>query len=594
MSQKHNRRGQKSVPNVIGLSAYFHDAACCLLQDGCITAAAQEERFSRRKHDRSLPRMAFEFCLRQGQLTLADVDAVAYYENPVKKLHRQLSQSGGSLSKDRCMQLWRRSRLPIDEIRETLGYEGEVTIVDHHLSHAASTFYMSGFEEAAILTADGVGEWATTSYAMGCGNAIEIFEEVDFPNSLGLLYSTITGYLGFAVNDGEYKVMGLAAYGNPRYADKLRTLVRSAPSGQFVLDDGCFDFTRQDRMYSDSLVDFIGHPPRRAGEPIHAFHQDLARSVQCVLEELLLEKVRFLHSRVPVENLCLAGGVALNCTANGKIVRNGPFKRVFFQPAAGDAGGALGAAAFVHAQHAKSHSQKMEHAFWGPCYSDADVMQIFDSAGISGADFRLREPELLQEVVAQLVDGKVVAWFQGRMEFGPRALGMRSILADPRNPAMRDRINLLIKKRESFRPFAPAVLEHRAHEYFDLDHPSPFMLETCQVKSPAALPAVTHSDGSARVQTVNAQHNPRFARLLELFDQTTGCPILLNTSFNLSDEPIVCTPSDALTSFARSDLDTLVMENFVLRRTSVPPSLISACRSARQVPPQADRVYTFW
>jgi carbamoyltransferase len=563
---------------VVGLSAYFHDSACCVLRDGVLVAAAQEERFSRRKHDESFPLRAFGWCLRQAGLTLADVDCVAYYEDPFKKLERQLWQAWPALSPDRCLRLWARARLPLNAIREVLGHRGDVEISDHHQSHAASAFFFSGFRDAAILTVDGVGEWATTTYGHGSGERIEMLEEVEFPNSLGLLYSTITSYLGFAVNDGEYKVMGLAPYGRPRFVETLRVLAESGPGGQFRLCPRYFDFRRDDRMYSDAVPELLGMPPRRRGEPILPCHEDLARSLQVVLEEMLLEKVRYLHTRVPVDDLCMAGGVALNCVANGRILREGPFRRLFIQPAAGDAGGALGAAALAHVRHRGTERlpARLEHVYLGPGASAQEVGDLLDTLAIAATDYRRDEEALIAETVRRLSSGQIVAWFQGRMEFGPRALGARTILGDPRDPTMRDRVNSIIKEREAFRPFAPAVLESHARAHFDLDHPSPFMLETCQVISPIALPAITHVDGTARVQTVDARTHPRFARLLRAFHDRTGCPVLLNTSFNLKDEPIVATPADALSSFARSPLDALVVEDFIVDRAQLLAALPTA------------------
>jgi carbamoyltransferase len=582
--------------NVIGISAHFHDSACCLLQDGIPVAAAQEERFTRLKHDKSLPVHAFKWCLQHADLTIADVDCVAYYEDPRIKLERQLWQEWPP-TRPRCLQLWERARAPLDGIRDVLGYEGDLDVCTHHQSHAASTFLLSGFEEAAILTVDGVGEWATTAYGRGRRGDIELFDEVRFPDSLGLLYSTLTGYLGFAVNDGEHKVMGLAPYGRPSFVEQIGDLVSSGEGGQFRLNAACFDFTREDRMYSDVLPDKLGVAPRLPNDPILPVHHDLARSLQAVLEDLLLQKVRYLHERVPVEDLCMAGGVALNCVANGRILREGPFRRLFVQPASGDAGGALGAALLAHARRRGDGRVRgrLPHVYLGPSYAADAVADLLETLGISGVDYRGREADLISATADLLAAGKIIAWFQGRMEFGPRALGARSILGDPRDPTLRDRVNALIKQREGFRPFAPAVSAAAAADYFDLDHPSPYMLETCQVVSTIPLPAVTHVDGSARVQTVEPASHPRFAALLEAFGAQTGCPILLNTSFNLSDEPIVTTPADALVSFARSELDALVVEDFIVHRASLTDSVIVSCRerAGTKARPIEDRTYTF-
>ncbi|HEV8585231.1 MAG TPA: carbamoyltransferase C-terminal domain-containing protein [Methylomirabilota bacterium] len=565
----------RSAPTIAGLSGHFHDAAAALLIDGRLVAAAQEERFSRLKHDPSTPRAAFGFCLAEAGLSLTDLDALAWYENPVKKLDRQLWMGLPALPSLAPEALFRLDAMrPEREIREQLGWEGRIEFVDHHEAHAASAYYFSGFPEAAVLTVDAVGEWATTSYATGAGDRLQLMEEVRFPDSLGLLYSTLTAYLGFDVNDAEYKVMGLAPYGEPRFVEHVSALIHDAGGGQFRLDLRYFDFLRGSRMYSEDLCRLFGRPPRPLGAAPDQFAADVARSLQVVLEEILLAKVRYLHARVPSEHLCLAGGVALNCVAVGRIVREGPFRRVFVQPAASDAGGALGAAALAHVRLTgrRPDPGPLRHVFLGPAWEADEIARLFESSAAGVEDFRGREAALLDAVADRLAAGRVVGWFQGRMEFGPRALGNRSILADPRDATMRDRVNALVKKREAFRPFAPAVLEAHASLHFELDHPAPFMLETCRVRSPLALPAITHVDGSARVQTVDAETNPRFHRLLEAFERRTGCPILLNTSFNLRGEAIVCSPADALLCFLRSGLDTLVLGDHLLDRAGLPPS----------------------
>jgi carbamoyltransferase len=589
--------------NIIGVSAHFHDAACCLMRDGELVCAAEEERFSRVKHDPRLPKRAFRFCLAEGGLTLPQIDCVAYYEDPRKKLGRQLwmallPDSPPAMRRKVHAQLLTGVGRVEREIREELGYEGPIEIFDHHQAHAASSYYFSGFDDAAILTVDGVGEWATTTYGRAHGDRIEIFEEVHFPDSLGLLYSAITGYLGFEVNDGEYKVMGLAPYGKPRHVEQLRALLASEPGGQYRLDMRYFDFLTAERMYSDQLVELFGQPARPPESDLLHFHQDVARSLQQMLEEVLLEKARYLHERVPSENLCMAGGVALNCVANSRILRDGPFARLFVQPAASDAGGALGAAALAHVRlgGGRPRQGRLDHAYWGPRTPVDEIERLLAGTSAAALDFRGRGDDLLAATADRLAAGKVVGWFQGRMEFGPRALGARSILADPRDPGMRDRINALVKMRESFRPFAPAALAERSAEHFDIDHPSPFMLETCQVRSTLDLPAITHVDGSARLQTVDAAASPRFAALLHAFEQRTGCPVLLNTSFNMRGEPIVCTPVDALICFIRSQIDTLVLEDFVLDREAIPASWPERVRALRK--PDASgvsrEVYTFF
>ena len=568
--------------NVVGISAFFHESACCLLQDGRLVAAAEEERFSRVKHDPRLPVSAFRWCLRRGGIGIADVDCVAYYESPVKKLSRQLwAGVPASASEDLA---WLDPERPERAIREGLGYEGPILTFEHHLSHAASAFFFSGFSEAAVLTVDGVGEWATTTYGRASGLAIEPFEEVDFPHSLGLLYSTLTAYLGFAVNDGEYKVMGLAPYGEPRYVGEMRRLVSSAADGQYRLDLEYFDFIRGRRMYSDALPRLFGEPPRRRDAEITPFHRDVARSLQAVLEEILLEKVHYLHGRTGLADLCMAGGVALNVVANGRILREGPFERLFVQPAAGDSGGCLGAAAlaYIELTGRRPENEPLHHVYLGPSWSAAEIADLIAATGIDALDFRKREAALIDEVVDRLVRGQVVGWFHGAMELGPRALGARSLLADPRDEGMRDRLNRLVKKREAFRPFAPSVLASHAREHFDLDHPSPFMLETCQVISSLVLPAVTHVDGSARPQTVDAAGAPRFAALLEAFRRRTGCPLLVNTSFNVRGEPIVCSPVDALFCMGVSGIDCLVLEDFLIDRAALPGNWVELLPTWRE------------
>lgn len=568
-------RAKNGHVNIIGISAGYHDSACSLLQDGVLVAAVQEERFSRVKNDRSFPVRAFAYCLQQGGITISDVDCIGYYEDPCLKLGRQIWMAFmPNIPPSRRETILDRlsGRQPAQIIRDTLGFEGRVEIFDHHLSHAASSYYFSGFEDAAILTVDGVGDWATTTYGFGRGANIERFEQVDFPDSLGFFYSAITGYLGFEVNEGEYKVMGLAPYGEPEYADQIRKLVEVTSEGQYRLNMKYFGFLTEDCMYTDELIELLGQPPREPESELTQFHNDVARSAQVVLEEILLEKTRYLHTKFPSENLCMAGGVALNVVANGRCLREGPFKRLFVQPAAGDAGGSVGAAAMAHVRVTGEPPlvKQLEHVYLGPANSVSETHKFLRASSAKFQDFRGREKELISYTVDRLIEGKVIGWSQGRMEFGPRALGARSIIADPRRPEMRDRINALVKMREAFRPFAPAVLESEYQNHFALDHTSPFMLETCDVISEIDLPAITHIDGSARIQTVNGQSNPRFAALLEEFYRRTGCPIILNTSFNLRGEPIVCQPIHAVRCFTRSQIDLLVIEDFVLDRAGIP------------------------
>ncbi len=565
--------------NVAGVSAFTHGSACCLLRDGRLVAAAEEERFSRVKHDPRLPVAAFRWCLAAGGIGPGDLGCVAYFERPLTKLARQL-WAGPPAGGDRDL-AWLDPGRPERAIREGLGCGGPIRFYDHHRSHAASAFLYSGFSEAAILTVDGVGEWATTAYGRGAGSAIELLDEVRFPHSLGLLYSAVTSYLGFSVNDGEPKVMGLAPYGRPAYRDEMRSLLASEPGGGFALDLRYFDFVGGRRMFSPALCDLLGRPPRRRGDPIEPFHQDVARSLQELLEEVLLEKAWWLHERTGSRALCLAGGVALNAVANGRIRREGPFETLFVQPAAGDAGGCLGAAALAWVELTGSVPEPLRHVFLGPRWSGDEVARLLAPTGLPALDFRGREADLVAAVADRLAAGRIVGWFHGAMELGPRALGARSILADPRDPGVRERLNAQVKRREAFRPFAPSVLAADAAAHLALDHPSPFMLETCAVASPLALPAVTHVDGSARPQTVDPETAPRFAALLRAFRERTGCPLLVNTSFNVAGEPIVCSPADALLCFGVSGLDSLALEDFVLDRETLPadwPDLLAVWR----------------
>ena len=578
--------------NIVGISAYYHDAACCLLQDGKLVAAAAEERFTRIKHDRRLPVNSFRFCLKQGRIGIRDVDCLAYYESPQKKQERQLWSKVSADSKAQDPQG------PEREIREILGYEGPINFFEHHQSHAASAYFYSGFNDAAILTVDGVGEWATTTYGSGVDSTLELFEEVRFPHSLGLLYSTITAYLGFSVNDGEYKVMGLAPYGNPRFVSEMKQLVHCEAKGQYELNLNYFDFLRGKRMCSEAVYDLFGSPPREKESDITQFHKDVARSLQHVLEDILLEKVKYLHQRTGSANLCLAGGVALNCVANRRILTDGPFKNLFVQPAAGDDGGCLGAAALAHLQLTghRHTTEKLRNVFLGPRFENEEIADVLRAVGIRPVDYRGRDAVLLEEVADLLAQGKVIGWFHGGMEFGPRALGARSILADPRDSGMRERINRLVKKREAFRPFAPSVLLEKTSEFFELDHASPFMLETCAVKTGVNLPAITHVDGTARPQTVDAQQAPRFAALISAFQRRTGCPLVLNTSFNVRGEPIVCSPADALRCFVKANLDVLVLDDFIVEQEMISEQLRAAIHlwyPDRAESVSQNRVYSF-
>lgn len=564
--------------NIIGISAYFHDSSCALIQNGKVVCAVSEERFSRFKNDSRLPIRAFRYCLEAGKLSISDIDCIAYYEDPYKKLSRQIEYNFNQ-SNDKELN-WIDCHRPFREIREVLGFEGEIKYYNHHLSHAAGSYFFSGFNDAAILTTDGVGEWDSTTFGEARGLDINLFDGIKYPNSVGLFYSTITNYLGFKVLSGEYKVMGLAPYGKPVYVDKLRSLYSIPNKLDFKLDMNYFDFGQIQRMYTDALIDYLGIPPRKPESELTQEYKDLAKSLQIALEEILLGQVQELKKRVDSRNLCLSGGVALNCVATHAIRETHLFDNIFVQPAAGDSGSALGAAAlaYVELNGHKNKCEKMEHVYLGPKYNSEHIHNLLDMMEIEAINCQNNRKELNEKVVDRLTDGKVVGWFQGRMEFGPRALGARSILADPRNAGMRDRLNDLVKKRESFRPFAPAILEEYATKHIDLKVKSPFMLETCQVQSDIDLPAITHVDGSCRPQTVSANTNPAFHSLIKTFYEKTGCPILVNTSFNVRGEPIVCSPIDALRCFGNSGIDVLVLEDFIIDRTMLSDRFIQMAK----------------
>jgi carbamoyltransferase len=596
---------------LLGLSAYYHDSAAVLLEDGVIVAAAQEERFSRIKHDSAFPRAAAAWCLTQAG---GPPDVVVYYEKPLLKFERILASSltvapRGFRAFAAALPGWLNEKLWLPGvIEDQLGALGcgrvPVHFAGHHEAHAASAFFPSPFARAAILTLDGVGEWTTTAFGRGAGHQLELLRELRFPHSLGLLYSAFTYHCGFRVNSGEYKLMGLAPYGEPRWADTiLRKLLDLKPDGSFRLNLEYFGFLYGQAMTNDRFSTLFGLAARRPDEPLTQAHCDLARSVQQAAEEIILRLARALHAETGEENLCLAGGVALNCVANARLLREGPFRNIWVQPAAGDAGGALGAAlAFHHAQAAGPRSvdgtnDAMHGAFLGPEYSAEEMAAALAARGLPAE--RLAPEALLARLAESLDAGAVVGLVQGRAEFGPRALGARSILADARSPDMQRRLNLKIKFRESFRPFAPIVLAERAHEYFDLTFPSPYMLFTAPVtdapRSSAAapgaweerlkavrsrIPAVTHVDGSARVQTVDRAANPALHAVLAAFAARTGCPVLVNTSFNVRGEPPVCHPREAIEGFLATDMDVLALGPFFLEKRHLPAHL------ARSAPPR--------
>jgi len=597
---------------VLGVSAFYHDSAAALVEDDRIVAAAQEERFTRKKHDPSFPTNAIDYCLKEAAARLDELDYVVFYDKPFLKFERLLETyvamaPRGFRSFKMAIPLWLREKLlqksllggELRTFSEDFDLKQRLLFCEHHLSHAASAFFPSPYDEAAVLTMDGVGEWATTAAAIGSGNRLDMIQEIHFPHSLGLLYSAFTYYIGFKVNSGEYKVMGLAPYGEPRFSKRiLDNLIDLKSDGSFRLDMSYFDYCTGLRMTNARFSKLFGAPVRGPDEPLTQFHMDIAASIQAVLEEAVLRLTRSLAKQTGMRNLCLAGGVALNCVANGKVLREGIFENIWIQPAAGDAGGAVGAAlAAVHLYKRQPRKPNggdgMAGALLGPSFNQPDIEQRL---GKAGARFKvLGEDSVLEATADALAQQQAVGWFQGRMEFGPRALGARSILGDPRSPTMQRKLNLKIKYRESFRPFAPAVLREVVADWFELDSDSPYMLLVADVRKNrqramtaeeqslfgidklnvvrSEIPAVTHVDYSARVQTVHANTNPLFHRLLTCFKEKTGCPVLVNTSFNVRGEPIVCTPEDAFRCFMGNELDLLVVGNCIMRKSEQDDSL---------------------
>ena len=589
--------------NILGISAFYHDSAACLVRDGKIAAAAQEERFTRKKHDFEFPRNAAAYCLASQGLKAEDLNFVVFYDKPLLKFERLLetyltTAPKGFTSYAKALPLWLKHKLWMpDAIRRELGYEGEILFTEHHQSHAGSAFYPSPYQEAAILTIDGVGEWTTNSLGVGKGNEFTIVKDIRFPHSLGLLYSAFTYFTGFKVNSGEYKVMGLAPYGEPRYVQKIYdNLIDLKEDGSFHLNLNYFNYMSGLTMTGDSFAELFDGPRRKPESPITQREMDLARSIQDVIEECMLRQARFLHKETGLDNLCLAGGVALNCVGNGRILREGPFKNLWIQPAAGDAGGALGGALCVwygylgNPRLTDGETDSQSASLLGPEYG-AD--EIVEQLGEYGAVYKQLEDNELYRIVADLLaQEKIIGWFQDRMEFGPRALGNRSIIGDPRSAKMQSKMNLKIKFRESFRPFAPSVMLEHVSDYFELDRESPYMLLVAPVRKErripmtpeqeklfgiaklnvprSDIPAVTHVDYSARIQTVSRRQNPTFYRLLQAFKEKTGCPVLVNTSFNVRGEPIVCTPSDAYRCFMRTEIDCLVINNFLMFKEEQP------------------------
>lgn len=599
--------------HILGLSAYYHDSAAALIQNGCVLAAAQEERFTRRKHDARFPINAIGYCLKDAGVSPKEIDYVVFYDKPFLKFERLLETylafaPRGFNSFRKAIPLWLKEKLfqkklLCDELHKC-GFEGNLTnrllFSEHHLSHAASAFFPSPFSRSTILTMDGVGEWATSSFALGKENKIEIHKEIHFPHSIGLLYSAFTYYIGFKVNSGEYKLMGLAPYGEPKYAQRiLDHLIDLKTDGSFRLDLSYFNYCTGLTMTSTRFHDLFGAPPRPAESRLTQKHMDIAASIQKVTEEVVLRLSRSLIKETGEKNLCLAGGVALNCVANGKILREGFQDNLWIQPASGDAGGALGAALAGYHLHLEEPRQltasgdSMQGSYLGPIFSDEEIAKRLEGVG---AQFEvLQEDEFISSCVRILEEGKAVGWFQGRMEFGPRALGARSIIGDARSPQMQSVLNLKVKFRESFRPFAPSVLREDVSEWFDLDADSPYMLLVADIAKKyqrpmtdeqkqlfgieklnvprSDIPAITHVDYSARIQTVHRETNPRYHKLLSVFKSRTGCPVLVNTSFNVRGEPIVCTPEDAFQCFMGTGIEALAIGNCLLRKEAQPPSL---------------------
>lgn len=587
--------------NILGISAFYHDSAACLVQDGEIVAAAQEERFTRKKHDDSFPENAVEFCLDFAGINQDQINHVAFYDKPLLTFERLLETyidfaPRGFRSFIKSMPVWLTEKLWIREkLGRDTGFDGKILFTEHHESHAASVFFPSPFDSAAILTIDGVGEWATSSLGVGCGNKIELFSELRFPHSLGLLYSAFTYFTGFKVNSGEYKLMGLAPYGEPIYVRTiLDKLIDLRDDGSLRLDMRYFNFAAGLTMTNNAFAELFGGVAREPEAEITQREMDLARSVQEVTEMAMLRMANHAYRATGEKNLCLAGGVALNCVGNGRILRETPFENIWIQPAAGDAGGAIGAALSVWHQylgnerkvdrHTPPGSDRMKGSYLGPAFTAEQIQKMLNEAGAVYREFN--DSELIDFTAREIANGKVVGWFQGRMEFGPRALGNRSILGDPHSPEMQKQMNLKIKFRESFRPFAPAVIRESVSDYFEMDEASPYMLlvapvsENVRVETRAednaihgldklnvprsTIPAVTHVDMSARVQTVAHEENQRFYDLIARFGEITGDPVVINTSFNVRGEPIVCTPAHAFRCFMRTEMDVLVIENFVL------------------------------
>ena len=589
---------------ILGISAYYHDSAACIIKNGEIIAAAQEERFTRIKHDQQFPIKSINYCLKEAEISSTDLDYVAFYDKPFLKFERILETYLASTPKGirsflKAIPLWIKKKIWIKLlIQDKLDYKGKILFPEHHISHAASTFYTSPFNKSAFITLDGVGEWTTTSYGIGDGNKLSILADIKFPHSLGLLYSSFTYYTGFRVNSGEYKVMGLAPYGKPKYKQLIYDhLIDVKEDGSFMMDMNYFNYNVGLTMTNNKFNKLFGGPPRKPESKLRQKDMDLARSIQEVIEEIVIKIAHHVRKNTGMKYLCLAGGVALNCVSNGKLLRSKIFDDIYIQPAAGDAGGAIGCALITwydylkNKRHTDEINDSMKGAFLGPQYSNNEVEEYLNKNKYS---YEKLTDNMISEKIADLIaDQKVIGWFQGRMEFGPRALGNRTIIGDARSEKMQRTINKKIKYRESFRPFAPSIIEENISEYFEIDRPSPYMLLVAEVKKSkqidinneqenylgldklniirSEVPAITHIDFSARIQSVNKKTNPRYYNMLIMFNKKYKCPIVVNTSFNVRGEPIVCTPEDAYICFMRTEMDYLIINNYLLKKTNQKP-----------------------
>ncbi|MBI2667515.1 carbamoyltransferase [Candidatus Woesearchaeota archaeon] len=553
---------------ILGISCFYHDAAACLIKNNDIIAAVEEERFTRKKHDNSFPINSIKYCLEEAKIDINDIEYIGFYEKPILKFDRLISTYIDTFPKSywsfcKAMPSWLTEKLRIPTlIRKKLKYNGKIIFIKHHMSHAASTFLVSPFKEAAILTLDAVGEWTTTSYGYGKNNEIKLLKEINFPDSLGLFYSTITSFLGFKVNNDEYKIMGLASYGKPIYYNRLKKLIDINEDGSYRLNRDYFAYSYKLKMFNEKLEKEFWKS-RIPESKIEQKHKDLAASLQKLLEDIIIKISDYVYEQTKLDKLCIGGGIALNCVANTEILKRTKFKEIFIQPAAGDSGGALGVAYYIYNVILKNKRKTIEHVYLGPSFSNTEIRDFLINNNIKFEE--LEEKELLKRVARLINNNRIIGWFQGRMEFGPRALGNRSILANPTNKDMKYRLNNKVKHREDFRPFAPTALKEEVHHYFNIKQYDPFMTLVCDVKS-KKIPAVTHFDNTARLQTIEERYNPKFYNLIKEFKKISKIPILINTSFNVRGEPIVCSPKNAYNCFINTGIDVLVMDNFLIEK----------------------------